>query len=225
MKRSLPHHSLHRPDRAQQPNGQIERMDRLRNHHTAAIALIAATARRIIIALRPPPRHAQINRANITQIPSFEGCLQGLAGLSGPVLQHDREWNARLRADMHKITGGLEIAFNRFLHQDRFARGRKQLHTVAPRIGGRGQNNKVNCRILRNLLHRIKGACRMARSKIGSLGWIAAQNTAQMQLWSAFDRMNMRGGDHPQTYQCNIHRPPCLALILTHCAAKMQAAI
>jgi hypothetical protein len=29
-----------------------------------------------------------------------------------------------------------------------------------------------------------------------------------MQLWGIFNRVNMRGGDHPQTYQCNIHRPP-----------------
>jgi hypothetical protein len=46
-----------------------------------------------------------------------------------------------------------------------------------------------------------------------------------MQLFCALNRLNMRGGDHPQTYQCNIHRPPYLTLILTHCAAKMQAAI
>ena len=50
---------------------------------------------------------------------------------------------------------------------------------------------------------------RMLSCKAGGLGRVTAKNTAQDQtLFRAFDRSDMRAGNHPKTDQCNIHRRP-----------------
>ena len=130
---------------------EIERVDRLRQQHAAAVAPERAPARFVVIGLRTPPRHGQEGRLDAAEFAPVQRRLQPQARGAEAVLQGDAEGLAGPARDIDQLPPARAGQFQRLLHEDmlagfeaarrnlEMARGRRQ-HDAGRdvRIGQRG---------------------------------------------------------------------------------------
>ena len=125
--------------RAGQTAHQVDGVDRLAEQHAAAVASFGAASRHVVIALRPPQRHADGNADHRSQPTLCQHRRETQRRRFEAVLQHHRRRHARALDDKDQPLAALGGDLERLFQQDVLAGGAGALHQLE--MAGRWREN------------------------------------------------------------------------------------
>ena len=132
---------------AKQPAEQIERMDRLGDQHTAAVARLNAAARLVVVRLRPPPRHEHRRRLDIPEHPGSQRLMQTLTARTEAMLEADAEAAIGATPRRDQLFAAFDRNLQRLLAQHVLAGGKRRFGDRQMRVRRRQHHHCIDRRI------------------------------------------------------------------------------
>src|SRR5690348_995261 len=96
---------------------EVERVNRLRKQHAAAVARLSASPGLLEIGLVAPPADRGAGGQQFAQLTAVDRGFEPQRGRAEAVLQHDRATHARYFSDRRQRFGTLERGFERLLNE------------------------------------------------------------------------------------------------------------